>query len=128
MSLQSSGKRMIIRHGRPVFFKTKRASDYQSIIRLFARKYRPVAPWECPITLCVTYYLERPARLNKKSITTDPIPHDKRPDLDNLQKGTQDALEGFWLDDAQICSMHLFKRYCEKGGSPRIVITILPSE
>jgi Holliday junction resolvase RusA-like endonuclease len=56
MSLQTSGKQMIIRNGKPIFFKTQKATDYQKIIRLYARNYRPKQPWDCPIDLTVIYY------------------------------------------------------------------------
>jgi Holliday junction resolvase RusA-like endonuclease len=120
MSLQTSGKQMIIRHGRPIFFKTQKASDYQKIIRLYASKYRPNTPWECPIHLQVDYYLERPARLNAKKYGTCAQYHPKRPDLDNLQKGTQDAFKGFWLDDSQIVALTLRKFYASVGSQPWI--------
>lgn len=125
MSLQSSGKRMVIRNGKPVFFKTKKASDYQKIIRLYTTQFKPKQPWDCPIHLKVDYYLERPQRLNSKKHSPECIYHDKRPDLDNLQKGTQDAFKDFWIDDSQICSLSLRKYYCGKGEEPRIVFNMI---
>ena len=124
MSLQTSGKQMIIRKGRPLFFKTQKASDYQKIIRLYANKYRPKTPWSCPIRMVVDYILPRPTRLNTKK--TLPCEHyaDKRPDLDNLQKGTQDAFHGFWEDDAQICELSIRKFHCAFGGDARIIVEL----
>lgn len=129
MSLQTSGKQMIIRKGRPIFFKTQKASDYQKIIRLYASKYRPSVPWDCPIHLQVDYYLERPMRLNTKKFGVCAQYHDKRPDLDNLQKGTQDAFKGFWKDDSQIVALTLRKFYAPAGSQPWIDVQMnkLPS-
>ena len=129
MSLQASGKQMIIRNGRPIFFKLKKAVDYQKIIRLYASKYRPAKPWECPIHLQVDYYLDRPMRLNTKKIASCAQYCPKRPDLDNLQKGTQDAFKGFWLDDSQIAQLTLRKFYAPLGKEAWIDIQMnkLPS-
>ena len=124
MSLQTSGKQMVIRKGRPIFFKTQKASDYQKIIRLYASQHRPKEPWECPIYLQVDYFLERPARLNTKAHGAGAQYHDKRPDLDNLQKGTQDAFKGFWLDDSQIVALNIRKYYCPFGEKPWIAISM----
>lgn len=125
MSLQTSGKQMVIRNGRPIFFKTKKASDYQKAIRLYASAFKPKTPWDGPIHLKVDYYLERPQRLNGKKQSPECVYHDKRPDLDNLQKGTQDAFRDFWIDDSQICSLSLRKYYCAKGEEPRIVFHMI---
>lgn len=113
---------MIIRKGRPIFFKTQKANDYQKIIRLYASKYKPIKPWECPIHLKVDYYLERPNRLNTKKLGICEQYNPKRPDLDNLQKGTQDAFKGFWLDDSQIVALTLRKFYCPFNKQPWIDI------
>jgi len=125
MSLQTSGKQMIIRKGRPIFFKTQKASDYQKIIRLYASKYRPIKPWVCPIRMEVDYFLSRPVRLNAKKIPACSQYADKRPDLDNLQKGTQDAFKGFWEDDSQICELSLRKFYCAVGQSEQIRVKLI---
>jgi Holliday junction resolvase RusA-like endonuclease len=66
--------------------------------------------------------LERPSRLNIKSFTEEAIRHTKRPDLDNLQKGTQDALREFWVDDSLICSLHISKWYAPIGKPACIVV------
>ena len=125
MSLQTSGKQIIIRKGRPLFFKTPKASDYQKIIRLYANKYRPKTPWSCPIRMVVDYFLPRPARLNTKKIPACQQYAEKRPDLDNLQKGTQDAFQGFWEDDSQIVELSMRKFYCAVGERGRITLELI---
>jgi len=52
--------------------------------------------------------------------------HLNYPDGDNLEKGILDPLtkEGFWQDDGQVSVMLRRKWHAEKGGQPRIVITI----
>lgn len=124
LSLQMSGKRLQIRNGKPIFFKTKKASDYQKIINLYSIKYKPKAPWDCAIRLEVDYFLPRPMRLNTKKTPQYVLRHTKRPDLDNLQKGTQDALRDFWLDDSQIADLAIRKFYVAVGQQPCIKIRI----
>jgi len=119
---------MMIRNGRPIFFKTKKASDYQKIIRHYACHFKPKKPWGGPIHMSVAYYIERPNSLNTKKFSGRAIRHTKRPDLDNLQKGTQDALRDFWIDDSQICSLAITKYYCAKGESPRIHFVIIKAD
>ena len=124
MSLQASGKRMMVRNGKPMFFKTKKATDYQKIVSLFSNPYRPDKPWDGPVCIQYIFILPRPERLNNKKTPAKLIPCEKRPDLDNLIKGTQDALQGFWNDDSQICGLVARKYYCEKNKSPRIIVGI----
>lgn len=124
LSLQTSGKRLMIRKGKPLFFKTKKATDYQSVIQLFSNAYKPAQPWEGPLMMQITFMLRRPERLNKKGINTGRLFCDRRPDLDNLIKGTQDALKGFWIDDSQICGLIAKKNYCAKGEEPCIMVAI----
>jgi Holliday junction resolvase RusA-like endonuclease len=126
LSLQSSGKRMVIRNGRPVFFKNKRASDYHKLICAYVARYLPKSPFSVPMHVSVEFHLPRPARLNGKKHFDGIIPHDRRPDLDNLQKSLQDALYGFWNDDAQIASLSLRKFFAAKNQRPHINIQINP--
>jgi Holliday junction resolvase RusA-like endonuclease len=51
------------------------------------------------------------------------IPHDTRPDLDNLAKGLLDAMTRlqFWRDDAQIYSLELNKN---RGPEPQIKVRL----
>lgn len=54
------------------------------------------------------------------------IPHQKRPDLDNLLKSINDCIEsaGIISNDCIISDSASRKRYAEKSGKPRIEITI----
>lgn len=123
-SIQFSGKRLSIRNGKPIFFKTGKASSYQSTITLLARKYAPQQPLEGPISVDFIFILPRPKSLFRKSDPAGLIPCDKRPDIDNMRKGTQDAIKGFWKDDGQIYSGETMKFYAEKDNSARIIVSI----
>lgn len=124
MSLQKSGKRMVIVRGKPRFFKNAEAERYQLAIRVMAAPHRPAEPFTGPLVVDFVFVLPRPATLNRKSDPAGLIPCPKRPDRDNLQKGTQDALSDFWKDDGQIYDGRTAKFYAEKGGAPRIIVTI----
>jgi Holliday junction resolvase RusA-like endonuclease len=124
MSLQSSGKRMIIRGGKPLFFKNAKAAEYQRTIKVLAKEYAPTEPFSGPLIVDFVFIIARPGRLNRKSDPAGLIPCPARPDRDNLQKGTQDALSDFWIDDGQIYDGRTAKFYAEKDGDPRIIVTI----
>lgn len=123
-SLQFSGKRVMVRNGKPVFFKTKKAATFTNVVALFSNQHLPPRPVIGPIRMQVCYVLKRPLALSGKKHPQGRIAHTKRPDCDNLQKGLQDALKGFWEDDAQICDLHIVKFYAAKGESPKIEISI----
>jgi Holliday junction resolvase RusA-like endonuclease len=124
MSLQSSGKRMVIRNGKPMFFKNKKAETYQKAIKLYALSHLPQRPFSEALKVSYSFVLPRPSRLLRKGDPEGLVVCSVRPDLDNLVKGTQDALSDFWIDDAQIAILEVKKFYHEKGGSPRIEVKI----
>ena len=127
-SMQFGGKRMIIRGGRPHFFKNKAASEYHTAIKALSHQYRPQEPLTGPLIVDFIFIIPRPGRLNRKSDPSGLIPCPARPDRDNLQKGTQDALSDFWIDDGQIFDGRTAKFYAEKGGDARIIVSIRNTE
>lgn len=75
---------------------------------------------EGPLKMVMTFRLARPKSLPKKTIY-----HIKKPDVSNLAKGIEDALEGFcYPRDQQIVESHLFKEYERAGFPPCVIITI----
>ena len=116
--LQTSGKRLVVVGGKTRFFKNKKASDYQMEIAFRARKHAPKAPHECALRLSLDFFLPRPVR-EKADLQAV-----KRPDLDNLIKGTQDALSEFWKDDSQFIHLMSRKFYAAPDEQPRIVVRI----
>lgn len=126
MAVQTAGKRMVVVDGKPRFFKHPKAQAYLDALEVLGRQYAPPTPFAGPIHLKLTFILPRPKTLCRKSDPKERIPHTKRPDLDNLIKGTLDGLSlaGFWVDDAQIYKCVLVKEYAELGGEPRIIVSI----
>lgn len=86
-----------------------------------AEAYRVAAgadqePFLGPIWLSIRYVFERPQ--SRMSESREPC-HIVKPDLDNLVKGTMDALnEIAWHDDAQIVDLHVTKEWAKtfSGG------------
>ena len=126
MSIQFAGKRVMVRGGRPVFFKQKRASDWDAQIARLSAPYLPAQPLADALAVEVEFVIRRPQALMGKKHYDGRLPHTKRPDIDNLQKGLQDALKAFWLDDSQIVDLHLTKWYAAKGEQPSISVRIQP--
>lgn len=124
--VQTGGKRLMIRGGRPLFFKDKRTDRYYKAIAAFAARYVPPAPLEGPLKIELIFVMARPKRLMRKADPEDRIWCPVRPDWDNLCKGICDGLQGFWLDDAQIVRADVEKLYAAKGESPKIHVTIRP--
>ena len=120
----SAGRIGKTKEGKAFIFKGKKGSSYQTMITLLAHKYAPKKPFEGPLKVDFTFILSRPKNLFRKKDPEGLIPHDKRPDRDNLTKGTQDALKGFWENDSQIYDGETSKFYAEKAGSARIIVTI----
>ncbi len=122
--VQTGGKRLMIRGGRPLFFKDKRTERYYKAIAAFAARYVPAEPLAGPLEVGLVFVMARPKRLMRKADPEDRIWCPVRPDWDNLCKGVCDGLQGFWLDDAQIVLAKVEKLYAAKGEDPKIHITI----
>jgi len=126
VSLQNSGRKVMVMGGRPVFYKDKKAKDWIKVVGYYAKQYTPAKPIEGPIKLTLHFVLKRPVAVNGKKHTPERIPADRRPDTDNLCKCLTDALLGFWLDDSQITTLQASKWFASKIETPRIEVTIQP--
>jgi Holliday junction resolvase RusA-like endonuclease len=126
MPVQTGGKRMFFdkKKGTPRFFKDARTTRYLDMIRLFSRQHAPKEALVGPLGIEVLFVMARPQRLQRKKDPEGRLWMDSRPDHDNLTKGLQDALAGFWKDDGQICHAVVQKVYAAKGEQPSILISI----
>jgi len=120
------GNRGFVRNGKLMFFTDKEKRNYQATVSLHAAQYKPSTPLDGPIELHFIFIVPRPKYLEAKKCPDGLIPCAKKPDYDNLAKGTQDALSnaGFWVNDSQIFDARIQKFYAERNGSPRIGVTI----
>ena len=67
---------------------------------------------EGPVSVSMSFYFQELKR--KKQW------HTSRPDIDNLIKSGLDAMNGIaFVDDSQVCELHVFKSY---GENPRVEI------
>ena len=126
VSLQNSGRKVMVMGGRPVFYKDKKAKDWIKVVGYYAKNYTPAEPYEGAVKLTLTFVMKRPVAMNAKKFSQGRIPADKRPDTDNLCKCLTDALIGFWVDDAQITTLQASKWFSARTEMPRIEVHIEP--
>lgn len=97
---------------------------YRSAIQLAASQaMQGRAPFEGPVRLSVTLLFPRPKSHTKKQRAS--LAHIQKPDLTNIAKGIEDALNGVvWLDDSQIVVLVMQKSWepCGGQGSTKIEI------
>ena len=123
-----------IAKGRPRFAKTghaytpKKTRDAENKIKFMlqcAASIHSKLPAKGVIEICITFYLHRPQRLKKRTSPPDAIPHDKRPDIDNLIKLFVDASNGIlFFDDSQIFRIVACKYYHAIDNEPRTKIEV----
>ena len=127
-SLQNSGRKVMCKGGRAIFYKAPEAKAWIKVVGFYANPHVPAQYIQGPISLTLTFVMKRPVALNGKKFNQGRIPFDKRPDTDNLSKGFTDALVGFWMDDSQITELHASKWYAAKGEMPKIEVAIASIE
>ena len=107
-------------------YQKNTAEWWKSQVVLAGRDWRPVHPIEGPVFMRVVFWMPRPKRLLRPKDPDGAIWHTAKPDRDNLMKALKDALtlDGWWLDDSQVCAGPVFKVYHAKGGAPGASISI----
>lgn len=100
-------------------------------IAALAAPYRPATQLAGAVEVSIVATFPRPASRSKTSKRTgEPLQdprgywHTSRPDADNIAKGVLDALDGWWGDDAQVCSLTVAKRVAAFGEMPHYRICI----
>lgn len=100
---------------KPMVYDPPEARDWKRTIVAQAIPEKPERPFECPVSMRLLFYFARPQTI------TRPWPS-VRPDVTNLAKAIEDALNGIvYLDDAQIVDLHVRKEY---GSQPGVEILI----
>lgn len=118
-----------VAQGRPRFTRNGRAYDppksraYKKRVREACAKSAPETPVDGAVRLLVAAYFGIPkswSRRKKWAAFRNEIRPTKRPDLSNVLKGVEDALNGLWYeDDAQIVSITCAAWYSDE---PRVEI------
>lgn len=117
--------------GRPKFtrigngvrtYDPKQSVDYKSWIKhcalqVMEKSGTSIIPRDIPLHMALNVTITKPASVSKRRLC--PV---VKPDLDNIQKTIQDALEGIvYQADQQIVSIRSVKRY---GTSDSVTVTL----
>jgi Holliday junction resolvase RusA-like endonuclease len=110
--------RVVFNNGKIHSFTPAKTKDAQDLIRLRCMRHQEQCFGEhIPVKLTVVFYRTKSKWLPRK----EELPF-RKPDLDNMGKLVQDALNGIlYKDDAQICSLSFKKRWTDR---PEGYITI----
>jgi len=89
-------------------------TEYKKAIAMIAKT--KIKPSNAPITMQIDFFFKYPKSWSKKRVAGTKY-HISRPDLDNLQKGVKDALNGIaYKDDSQVWSIIARKQYSQEDG------------
>jgi Holliday junction resolvase RusA-like endonuclease len=95
------------------------AEGWKGDVAIGLQKHLGRPPIEGAVSVTVNFILPRPGRLARKKDPEHRLPaHDCPYDVDNLFKGTIDAMTrlGVWKDDRQVVETVITKRYAAKSG------------
>lgn len=99
---------------------------YRTLIVHAWRRLR-VSPLSGPVAIVFDFVLPRPKKLMRKRMAMPSIWHESKPDLTNLMKGAEDALNdagAFLVDDSQICLEIPIKRIASGDEPPHSTIIL----
>lgn len=126
---QGKGRaRAFVRNGHVGHYTPEKTRTYEGMIRTAAMQAMGNRPaFDEPVEFVLRAIFPVPAswseRKRQRAITGE-IKPGKKPDLDNITKAWNDALNGVvYRDDSLICRMSLDKRY---GPQPLVVVTVRP--
>lgn len=116
--------------GRPRFnrytgraYDPEKSREYKALVKSMAKKVAPPTPVVCPVGLAIWIYMSIPKSFTKKqrkAIEDGTLLPTTKPDVSNIVKGIEDALNGVWYaDDSQIIYSVASKQYADE---PRVHI------
>jgi Holliday junction resolvase RusA-like endonuclease len=126
---QGKGRaRSYLRGGRIRHYTPEPTRSYEGMIRTAAMDALcDRAPIDTPVAFELTAVFPVPASWSERrrqQALDGEIKPGKKPDLDNIAKAWNDALNGVaYRDDSLICNMTLAKRY---GLAPLVSVTVTP--
>lgn len=116
--------------GFPKAYTPKTTRDYEDRVTHcaeLATNGNPATSSPVSVTLC--FNVEIPKSYSKKKrelIFSNQLYPTKKPDIDNLAKAVMDGLNGVcFLDDSQVVSLTVHKRYSERVGVDVVVMIML---
>ena len=108
--------RVVIHGGRARSFTPEKTAIAQAEISARVMEFKGEFPKGVPLRLVATFYMPRPKRTRARC----PV---NRPDLSNLEKLVEDAMNGIvYPDDSQIVEKHTRKVWAD--GDPRLYILV----
>lgn len=121
------GNRTTVVAGRVRHYPDRNKVAYYARIAEELVHQRRSEPLVGPVAVSYRFFMERPGYLKKPKSDPMAIPHDQKPDFDNLAKGFGDALgqSSIFTDDKQIWAAFVFKMYHELSLFPRIEVDII---
>jgi Holliday junction resolvase RusA-like endonuclease len=126
---QGKGRaRAFMRAGHISHYTPEKTRTYEGIIRTAAmQEMGKREAFDCPVEFVMRAIFPVPASWSSKkrqAALTGEIKPGKKPDLDNIAKAWNDALNSVvYRDDSLICRMTLEKRY---GPQALVVVTVRP--
>lgn len=106
--------------GRTIAYDPPKSKDYKARVRQYAAQNAPKEPLEGAVTLGVQIFRSVPKSWSKKkraAAIAGVIQPTTKPDVSNVIKGIEDALNGIWYrDDSQIIDERVTKRYAREPG------------
>lgn len=124
---QGKGRsRAFLQGGNIIHTTPEKTRTYEGMIRTQAmQEIGNKAPFDCPVEFVMRAIFPVPASWSSKKRSralTGELKPGKKPDLDNICKAWNDALNGVvYRDDSLICRMTLDKRY---GPQALVVVTV----
>lgn len=116
------------RNGRHYIPKEHKVHAWKDAIRQDSAGARPAKPFRGPLELTLEFVLPAPKMLGPVDDAGLPPPCDRKPDIDNLTKAVMDAMndQGFWIDDAQVATLIVSKRYAQSAENPHCLVSVRP--
>lgn len=103
-----------------------KSRNYKQLIKLMAQQHAPDEPTKNPVILSVLIYRKIPKSFSKKKreqIDLGLLRPTTKPDVSNVIKGVEDALNGVWYkDDSQIVAYGKVGKWY--SDTPRVEITM----
>lgn len=106
--------------GRTIAYDPPKSKAYKARVRQYAARNAPKEPLEGAVTLGVQIFRSVPKSWSKKkheAAYAGLIWPTTKPDVSNIVKGIEDALNGIWYkDDSQIVHEYSMKQYAREPG------------
>lgn len=95
-------------------YNVAKYTNYKKAIALIAKRHFTVT--DKPVVMYVDFLFLQPKSWSKKK-KSETLWHTSKPDIDNIQKGVKDALNGIaYVDDSQVAYVIAKKQYCHTEG------------